>query len=167
MSINIGRIDIEPIINYTKNRNEAVEIGSWVGNTTKQLSNKFEKVYAIDPYEGGYDDEDKCSSQPMDEIENEFKENMKGLKNIVHIKEKSNQAINKFEDESLDFVFIDGSHKYEDVKEDIETWKNKIAPNGCIAGHDYHIIEGVTKAVDEIFPKEKIQIHAGCWFVKI
>ena len=42
-----------------------------------------------------------------------------------------------FEDERLDFVFIDANHSYEACLEDIRLWFPKVKPNGVIAGHDY------------------------------
>jgi predicted O-methyltransferase YrrM len=56
-----------------------------------------------------------------------------------------------FDDKSVDFVFIDASHKYKDVKKDILAWIPKIKDGGVLAGHDYPSYPGVKKAVDEIF----------------
>jgi len=68
----------------------------------------------------------------------------------------------------FDFVYIDGNHKYNHVKEDILKWLPKVNPNGVIAGHDYnHAYEGVIKAVDEIFSKDNIQLFPdSSWMVK-
>ena len=60
-----------------------------------------------------------------------------------------------YPDRSLDFVFIDASHEYEDVKQDILSWYPKIKKGGYIAGHDYTTFDGVQKAVNEII------IHKG------
>jgi predicted O-methyltransferase YrrM len=57
-----------------------------------------------------------------------------------------------FTDQSLDFVFIDLSHTYEDTLREIRTYLPKIKPGGIIAGHDYHPEwPGVIKAVNEAF----------------
>jgi hypothetical protein len=42
-----------------------------------------------------------------------------------------------FEDNSLDFVYIDANHTYEGVKEDIKYWYPKVKPGGLLLGHDY------------------------------
>jgi hypothetical protein len=42
-----------------------------------------------------------------------------------------------FNDESLDFIYIDANHKYEFVKQDMETWFPKLRNGGIFAGHDY------------------------------
>jgi hypothetical protein len=75
-------------------------------------------------------------------------------KHYFPLKISSLDAVKKFRDESLDFVFIDASHEYEDVKKDIEAWLPKVKPGGILAGHDYHGDEndwfpGVKQAVNE------------------
>ena len=47
------------------------------------------------------------------------------------------QAVKDFEDESLDFVYIDGHHGFKYVTEDIFEWSKKIKKGGVISGHDY------------------------------
>lgn len=65
---------------------------------------------------------------------------------------QSDQSANNFEDKSLDFVFIDADHVYENVKKDIQAWLPKIKPGGIIAGHDYcEAHPGVIQAVHEVF----------------
>ena len=60
-----------------------------------------------------------------------------------------------FEDESLDFVFIDAGHRYKSVKLDLDLWEPKVKKGGLLVGHDYDGRRdkkgtwGVKKAVDE------------------
>jgi SAM-dependent methyltransferase len=64
----------------------------------------------------------------------------------------SNEGAKLVEDQSLDFIFIDGDHRYDAVVEDIELWRPKLKPGGLFSGHDYGHPEetwGVTQAVDE------------------
>jgi predicted O-methyltransferase YrrM len=65
------------------------------------------------------------------------------------------EASKQYEDESLDFVFIDASHEYEFVKADILTWLPKVKKGGWIGGHDFTPNDpptnGVDTAVKEIF----------------
>jgi hypothetical protein len=53
------------------------------------------------------------------------------------IRSLSNQSVSLFEDESLDFIYIDGNHSYESVKEDMNIWFPKLKKGGLFAGHDY------------------------------
>ena len=46
-------------------------------------------------------------------------------------------AVEDFEDNSLDFVFIDGAHDFKNVAMDICEWAKKVRPGGIVYGHDY------------------------------
>ena len=67
----------------------------------------------------------------------------------------------------IDMVFFDASHRYEDVKAECE-WA-KAAGIKIISGHDYGNPNprfGVTRAVDEVFGKDNIEVVGMCWRVK-
>jgi hypothetical protein len=92
------------------------------------------------------------------------------------LRAKSVDAAECFRDLSLDFVYIDADHRYEQVLEDIHTWSRKVAPNGILAGHDYHPdFPGVIKAVEhywrrnrEIYiTEEKAPAEYPSWIVRI
>ena len=79
----------------------------------------------------------------------EFLENINEVPGIIdHIRGESIRVAELYENESLDFVFIDGNHIYEAVKADINAWFPKIKKGGVLAGHDYQF-PGVRRAVDE------------------
>jgi hypothetical protein len=84
--------------------------------------------------------------------------------NCVFMKEKSMSAVEKFEDKSLDFVFIDGNHNFKNVAMDIASWERKIRSGGIIYGHDfvshpeYCHVESVVRAYTNAY-----QINP--WFV--
>jgi len=46
-------------------------------------------------------------------------------------------ALEDFEDESLDFVYIDGNHKFRYIAADIVEWEKKVRPGGVVSGHDF------------------------------
>ena len=59
--------------------------------------------------------------------------------------------------DNLDFVFLDGDHTYEHVKEDISLWLPKIRQGGLFVFHDYGgRYAGVKKAVNRKFNKEDL-----------
>lgn len=77
-----------------------------------------------------------------------------------------NEALNQFRDESIDLLHIDGSHTYQDVKNDFESWLPKMSKRGVILFHDTFIKDqefGVWKLWEEISPKyPSFEFHHGC-----
>lgn len=119
-----------------------VEIGSWKGKSTSYMaveivnSGKQIEFYCIDTFEGNAEHQNNPELPQLYEI---FKSNMKPVEGFyTDMKMTSMEAVKKFEDESLDFVFIDGSHKYQDIKDDITCWLPKVKRGGVLAGHDYY-----------------------------
>ena len=53
------------------------------------------------------------------------------------IRKTSMEALEEFDDNSLDFVYIDGSHDFLNVTQDIHYWLKKVKSGGILAGHDY------------------------------
>lgn len=49
----------------------------------------------------------------------------------------SMKALNHFEDNSLDFVYIDGNHDFLNVTQDIHYWTKKVRSGGIVSGHDF------------------------------
>ena len=97
--------------------------------------------------------------------EKEFYEKFNGNQIIKKIKQKSNDVVNLFEDNSIDFIYIDGCHQYEFVKNDLINYFPKIKQDGIISGHDYCLgWIGVKTAVDEFFKKPPLKTYSdGSW----
>lgn len=76
----------------------------------------------------------------------ETKDRLAGL-NIEIIKGKSMQSLDKVEDESLDFVYIDACHSLAEATEDIREWAKKVRKGGIVSGHDYR--DGLVPWSDE------------------
>jgi hypothetical protein len=53
-----------------------------------------------------------------------------------YIKSDFNNAVNCFDDNSIDLLHIDGFHSYDAVRNDFSTWKSKMSNNGLIIFHD-------------------------------
>jgi hypothetical protein len=57
----------------------------------------------------------------------------------VHVmRGDSLQAVERFADRSLDFVYIDADHSFEGCRRDILAWAPKVKVGGVLAGHDYY-----------------------------
>jgi len=145
------------------------EIGCWKGASTSFMaveianSNKDIDFYCIDTWKGSAEHLDSTSGgyEPMclepKGIFLLFMKNLEPVKDYIKpIQKPSSEAVNEFSDEFFDFVFIDASHEYEDIKTDIELWFPKVKDGCVIAGHDYGW-SGVKQAVDEFVKKNNLQ----------
>jgi predicted O-methyltransferase YrrM len=152
-----------------------IEIGSWKGRSAVYMAveiiNSDKKITfdCIDHWNGSWEHlQGGPAYDPITDITdglyNEFLNNIKPVNHIINpIRMSSVEASNLYENESLDFVFIDAGHEYEDVKNDIITWLPKIKKGGILAGHDFNNDSpGVVRAVKEILPNAK---HTSliCW----
>lgn len=143
-----------------------VEVGAWLGCSSvwlglmKKLGAPITELHIVDKFDGMVNTDVKM---PPDEHYRRFQDNMSACgvldQMIVHRKE-STEAAKDFVDGSLDFVFIDGDHMYNDVKRDILAWRNKLKPDGLLSGHDI-LEKGVADAVNELVPNF-IVMH-NCW----
>ena len=127
-----------------------VEIGTWKGKSTSCMgqliksSEKNIKFYAVDTFEGS---DEKFHQEWIKHLKNsntslfdEYEKNLKScdVYDVVNtIKSTSVEASSMFDDESVDFIFIDAAHDYESVLSDIKSWYPKIKPEGLICGDDY------------------------------
>jgi len=72
-------------------------------------------------------------------------------KTVKIFKGYSKDILRKIDLRSIDFVFLDGGHSYETVKEDLNILTSNLKKNSVIICDDYNINHyGVKKAVDEI-----------------
>lgn len=62
--------------------------------------------------------------------------------NATLIRKKSMDAVREFEENSLDFVFIDANHSYDYVMQDLIEWTKRVKPGGIVSGDDYYHFRG-------------------------
>ena len=77
-------------------------------------------------------------------------------KNVNIIKGNSNKVLKEINIDKFDYVFLDGGHKYETVKKDLENLTQIVNNNGTILCDDYDLsyAPGVKKAIED-FVSEK------------
>jgi hypothetical protein len=71
-------------------------------------------------------------------------------KNVVYIRKPSMEAVQEVKDLSLDFVYIDAMHDFDNAMMDYIVWSPKVKIGGIVSGHDYANSGrlGVFKAVE-------------------
>jgi predicted O-methyltransferase YrrM len=139
------------------------EIGSWEGRSTIAMAeNTKGVVYAVDSWTGSMDNANELSV----EVLHYFLRNTRGLMNILPVPLPSLRAHAVLKNLGLCFnmVFIDASHEYADVAQDIVLWKELLAPDAILCGHDYddaHL--GLKQAVDQHIPRFRIVPNTTIW----
>ena len=99
----------------------------------------------------------------VEDVQATFRANMDALGMPVDIiAEPSIVAAQRFEDNSVDRVFLDGSHDGSSVAADLVAWKRTLKPDGILAGHDYgerHV--ELREAVDAFAARERRTVRRG------
>jgi hypothetical protein len=146
-----------------------VEVGTWKGMSASYMaveiinSGDYIKFDCVDTWEylDLQTDIDKSLYNNLYEV---FLSNIEPVKHAINpIRAISWDGAKNYENNSLDFVFIDAAHDYDSVVKDINSWLPKIKSGGTLAGHDYRDAIGVKNAVDEILGENNIIEMEGCW----
>jgi precorrin-6B methylase 2 len=150
-------------------RNSSVlEVGSWRGKSTFALCIGCKgPVIAVDHFLGSETERNATHADALTmDIYADFLKNMKGFKNLSVLRMESKFASQFVADKSIDMIFIDAGHEYEEVKADIESWYPKCKTVMC--GHDYN--NNVKSAVDEFaasIGKTVIEHPETIWEVRL
>jgi predicted O-methyltransferase YrrM len=130
-----------------------IEIGSYMGESTMMFAavGLFDTIHSIEPHSGS-EEFNKLYGYSWEDVKKEYKINTRYFDNIIHHQDYSHNVVDMFEDNSIDFIYIDAEHTYESVKRDLELYLPKLKRGGTIGGHDYHEVwPGVCNAIDEKF----------------
>jgi hypothetical protein len=129
---------------YKKGYTKGVEIGVCHGTYSKTLchENPDLELKSVDPYGAVYNDYRSNRLEERGEYERLYDFASRVLKryNCEIVRKTSLDASHDFASESIDFVYIDGSHEFDYVMTDLIIWGWKVRKGGIISGHDY--IEG-------------------------
>ena len=149
-----------------------VEIGVWgAGHACDLLHNlnNIKTLYLVDPYTDyeEYPELKGLGDKTFQDANNRLK---KFSDKAVFIRKMSEDCVDNFEDNSLDFCYIDGNHAYDYIKKDIELYYPKVKPGGILGGHDFSTCHpGVPKAVIEFCEETGRKLHGGkidWWVIK-
>ena len=173
-----------------------LEVGVFQGVTSRNICEKLYELhkndfryYGVDIFEDTDEETDlKESTSKHNKISNPFKhflfniilkQNLNSMEsvnkllkkfrnNVYLIKGFSHDVLKKINISEIDFIFLDGGHAYETVREDLEIILKDIKKNMVIICDDYDQEGyGVKKAVDELKDRVTDIINLNGRLVKI
>lgn len=165
-------LDFVPYIKRLGERVTGIEVGVAKGETSAYLLENcpnLERLYGVDPY---LPYEDWC--RYIDEKEINLQEqiaidNVKPYKDrFMFMKMISEEAIKSFANNSVDYVFVDGDHSYEQTLADLNMYYPLIRSGGILFGHDIQL-DSVRKAIEKFREDNNIRIpinvvRNNAWF---
>lgn len=164
--------ELEWLAANAKKRRNIVEVGSWMGRSTRALADSTKgKVIAVDTWKGSDEDEHRriLKGQPDSWLFDQFKTNLSDLikaGTVSAIQRSSLDAAQFLSASKFDMIFIDASHDYENVKADLAAWFPLLAPGGLFCGHDFNKNHpGVMQAVTEKLPEVKKMDGGSIWYL--
>ena len=85
-------------------------------------------------------------------------------KNVHLIKGNSNQILKKIDMSQIEYVFLDGGHEYETVKNDLANCLDVLKKSGTVLCDDYNLgtALGVKKAIDEFVELNNFSCEIIC-----
>lgn len=173
-----------PFFSFLKtvlNKTEVIgaEIGVFRGGNAKNILETLciREIYLIDPYknvQGWFDDWGNS-----EEVRKQAVENLRFYKKkIIWLYKESRLAAREIKKQTLDFVYVDGNHYYDYVRQDLELYYPLIKPGGYMGGHDYYLFDNLSTAmevklaVDEFTQQHKLGLIVSTgivpdwWFQK-
>lgn len=158
------REDLPSFLNEMALTGIGVEVGVLRGDFAWHILKQWNgrKLYCVDAWRhisGNIDINNPDHNGQLDNMARAFMNLYEFGDRVTLIREMSSQAADLFQENSLDFVYLDAAHDYENVKNDLMCWVSKVKAGGILCGHDYinspksengHSEFGVKQAVDEM-----------------
>lgn len=169
MSYNLNEIqgwmavgELEWLYQQAEKMVNIAEIGCWKGRSTHALLSGCKgTVYAVDTWKGSSNEIGSAHREATErDIYVDFMNNLKDFPNLRPMRMPSVEAAKHFPAKSIDMVFIDGCHLYDEVLADLHAWLPKT--RRLICGHDASQ-DGVPAATQKVFGT--ILLAGSIWYI--
>ncbi len=142
------------------------EIGVWRGEFSSKILEHCnpKHLYLIDGwahqnpdlYNSGFNLNDEVLEKEYQAVVLKFKNDPR----VTIVRAFSPEAVELFENNFFDWVYLDGNHNYHAIKQDLYTWYEKVKVGGLIVGDDYNntVSSQVVPAVNEFLSKYNLPL---------
>jgi hypothetical protein len=158
------------------------ELGVLHGNFSRILLEytQARELHLIDPWYLLTDEWPWASGNPstVDALVKVLKENRDEIhegRMVVHVQDDL-EALERFDDDYFDWVYVDSSHAYEHTRRELDILLDKVKDDGVIGGDDWrpdpsHRHHGVFRAVSEFLERHGFDLLYASeddlqWFIK-
>lgn len=125
------------MVRRAKSGAKFLEIGAFKGQSAAfmgvEIENSGKEIsfYSVDNFSLIHK---KYGEKTSDDMYAAFLKNIQPVsRHVIPMRMSSLEAVTHFADESLDFVYIDGDHRYDAVMADIAAWLPKVKTGGILA----------------------------------
>jgi len=148
----------EEMLTTIPKEGKVAELGVDEGDFSDQIISitEPEKLFLVDEW-----GTERYGEEKMRKVKKRFDDHTE----VSIVRERSEVALNNFEDGFFDLVYIDTTHSYEQTSVELDISQRKVKEDGIIAGHDYCVGNvsrgvpyGVISAVHEFCVRENWQI---------
>lgn len=134
---NVGRDDLAQLfceLGFKTGLEVGVEQGVFAETLCK--ANPDSTIYGLDAWKAYKGYRDHVTQEKLDRF---YESTMKRMApyNWYPVRRFSMDALDDFEDGSLDWVYIDANHELPYILNDIIGWARKVRRGGIVSGHDY------------------------------
>lgn len=155
---------------------QGAEVGVWKGQFSQRILKvaRPSTLHLIDPWRLVPNHPSRCwgsnssatqadLDQVYEGVRATFAEGIRSGRVVLH-RLPSIDAVAEIPDASLDFVYLDGDHRYEAVLRDLNAWWPKLKPSGTLIGDDFDLPkslwgDGVTQAAREFAAQRGVPLE--------
>jgi hypothetical protein len=142
-NLSASRLDLWPRVIQEIGAKNICEIGVWKGEFAEEILSKCSQIssyYMIDPWANlpDWNKPFNVEAELFDQIYQEAMSRVSAYsKKVKVLRGRTKEEVCNIDDDSLDFVYIDGDHTLRGITIDLQRILPKVRTGGIIAGDDF------------------------------